>query len=207
MFADLVKGGKLPALDQRLPVTPLVVADRQAQGVYGGELRVTMFDPVWWVSAYDLIVERLLTYSDKDGRTIVPNVLAGWEVTPDGKTYTFKLRKGMKWHTGDPITTEDVRFWWEDHMTNKDINSAPWWQFRFGGENMKVEIVDDVTFKFTFAAALRQLPGSPHPLGSRRGLHHLPQQIPQAVPSQVHRQGQAGSGCQGSQAGNLGTVV
>ena len=119
--------------------------------MYGGELRVTMMDPVWWVTAYDLIAERMLTYSDKDGRTIVPNVLAGWEVTPDGKTYTMKLRKGMKWHTGDPITTEDVRFWWEDHMANKEINSAPWWQFRFGGENMKVEIVDDVTFKFTFA--------------------------------------------------------
>lgn len=158
MFAELVKGGKLPPLDQRLPVNPLVVADRAAIGAYGGELRMTMFDPVWWVSAYDLIVERFLTYSDKDGRTIVPNVLAGWEVTPDGKTYTFKLRKGMKWNTGDPITTEDVRFWWEDHMTNKEINSSPWWQFRFGGENMKVEIVDDITFKFTFAASFGNFP-------------------------------------------------
>jgi len=158
MFADLVKSGKLPPLDQRLPVTPLVVADRQAQGVYGGELRVTTYDPVWWVSAYDLIVERLLTYSDKDGRTLVPNVLASYEVTPDGKTYTFKLRKGMKWNTGDPITTEDVRFWWEDHMTNKDINASPWWQFRFGGANMKVDIVDDITFKFTFAAPFGNFP-------------------------------------------------
>ncbi len=64
---------------------------------------------------------------------------AGYEVTPDGKTYTIKLRKGMKWRTGDPITTEDVRFWWEDHMTDKDINASPWWQFRFGGSNMDSE--------------------------------------------------------------------
>lgn len=158
MFADLVKAGKLPALDQRLPVTPLVVADRAAQGVYGGELRVTMYDPVWWVSAYDLIIERLLTYSDKDGRTIVGNVIASWEVTPDGKTYTFKLHKGMKWSTGDPFTTEDVRFWWEDHMAYKDITASPAWQFRFGGENMKVEIVDAVTFKYTFAVSFGNFP-------------------------------------------------
>jgi len=157
-LAELVKSGKLPAKDQRLPSEPCVVTGRQSAGTYGGELRMTMFDPVWWVSAYDLIVERFLVYSDKDGKTIVPNVLASWQVTPDGKTYTFKLRKGMKWHTGDPITTEDVRFWWEDHMTNKDINSAPWWQFRFGGENMKVEIVDDFTFKFTFAAPFGNFP-------------------------------------------------
>ena len=94
----------------------------------------------------------MLHYSDMDTSVIVPNVFESWEVTPDGKTWTFKMRKGMKWSDGEPITTEDVRFWWEDHMANKDINSAPWWQFRFGGENMKVDIVDDFTFNFTFAA-------------------------------------------------------
>ena len=151
MLAELVKAGKLPSVEKRLPSDPLVVTDRAAIGVYGGELRLTMFDPVSWVSAYDIITERCLVYSDKDGRTIVPNVLAGWEVTPDGKTYTMKLRKGMKFHNGDEITTEDVRFWWEDWLLNKDITSSPPWQFRFGGSPMKLEIVDAVTFKFTFA--------------------------------------------------------
>ena len=74
------------------------------------------------------------------------------------------MRKGMKWSDGEPITTEDVRFWWEDHMANKEINSAPWWQFRFGGENMKVEIVDDFTFKFTFAAPFGNFAAHMHPL-------------------------------------------
>jgi ABC-type transport system substrate-binding protein len=158
MMVDLVKAGKLPAVDQRLPTDPEVVSDREAIGEYGGELRMTMFDPVWWVSAYDLIVERMLVYSDKDGRTIVPNVIAGWEVTPDGKTYTLKLRKGMKWSDGQPFTTEDVRFWWEDFMTDTEINASPWWQFRFGGSNAKVEIVDDFTFKITFAAPFGNFP-------------------------------------------------
>jgi peptide/nickel transport system substrate-binding protein len=157
-LADKVKSGALPALDQRLPVDVLVVSDRDNVGTYGGELRMTMFDPVWWTSCYDLIVERCLVYSDKDGRTIVPNALAGYEVSADGKTYTMKLRKGMRWHTGDPITTEDVRFWWEDHMTDTDINASTWWQFRFGGSNMEVKIIDDVTFSFTFAVPFGNFP-------------------------------------------------
>jgi len=158
LLADKVKSGALPPLDQRLPVTPLVVADREKIGVFGGEMRLTLFDPVGFVSAYDVLSERCLVYSDKDNRTIVPNVLAGWEVTPDGKTYTMKLRKGMKYSNGDPVTTEDVRYWWEDWWLNKELNAAPRWQFRFGGSPMVVEIVDDVTFKFTFARTFGNFP-------------------------------------------------
>jgi peptide/nickel transport system substrate-binding protein len=152
LLADKVKSGKLPPIEERLPESPMVVDNRAAIGTYGGEMRVNSFDPVWWVSFYDCIVERMLVYSDMDTSVIVPNVLESWEVTPDGKAWTFKMRKGMKWSDGEPMTTEDVRFWWEDHMADKDINSSPWWQFRFGGENMKVEIIDDFTFKFTHAA-------------------------------------------------------
>lgn len=157
-FEQMVKDGKLPPMEERLPVAPLVVANREAVGTYGGELRTIMFDPVWWVSAYDIVVERMLVYSDQDGRTIVPNVFESFEQSEDGKSITMKLRKGMKWNDGEPLDTEDVRFWWEDHMTNKEINSSTWWQFRFGGENMKVDIMDDVTFKFTWVVPFGNFP-------------------------------------------------
>lgn len=152
MLAERVASGALPPVEERLPENPFVVTDREAIGTYGGEIRMIMFDPVWWTSCYDMLTERMLNYSDLDYSVIVPNVLESWEVTPDGKSWTFKMRKGMKWDDGEPMTTEDVRFWWEDHQMNKEINSAPWWQFRFGGEPMKVDITDDYTFTFTFAA-------------------------------------------------------
>ena len=109
MLADLVKAGKLPPVDERLPQTPVVVGGRDAIGVNGGEIRMVHFDPVWCVSNYDWVAERLLYYSDIDLRTIVPNILEGWEVSADGKEFTLKLRKGMKWSTGDPVTSECLR--------------------------------------------------------------------------------------------------
>lgn len=150
MLAELVKAGTLPAVAERIPENPLVVADRQAIGSYGGELRVNMFDPVWWVSAYDILNERCLKYSDIDTSVIVPNVFESWEVDPEGKVWTIKMRKGMKWSDGEPFTSEDVRFWWEDFAMYEELNSSPPWQFRFGGEPMKFEVLDDYSFRLTF---------------------------------------------------------
>ncbi|SHG89778.1 ABC transporter substrate-binding protein [Pollutimonas bauzanensis] len=39
-----------------------------------------------------------------------PQLATAWEVAPDGKTYTFKLRQGVKWHDGKAFTAEDVAF-------------------------------------------------------------------------------------------------
>ncbi|MGE5561495.1 MAG: peptide ABC transporter substrate-binding protein [Chloroflexota bacterium] len=42
---------------------------------------------------------------------IVPGVATKWEVSPDGKVYTFHLRKA-KWSNGDPLTAEDFKWSW-----------------------------------------------------------------------------------------------
>jgi peptide/nickel transport system substrate-binding protein len=162
MLADLVKSGKLPPVDERLPETPVVIGGRDAIGVYGGEVRMIHFDPVWMISNYDWMAERLLHYSDIDLRTIVPNIFEAWTVSPDGTTFTFKMRKGLKWSDGQPVTSEDVRFFIEDVWFNKDLNGAPMWQLRFDGKantvNAKLEVADDFNFKLTFAAPFGALP-------------------------------------------------
>lgn len=43
----------------------------------------------------------------------VPDLAQTWEVTPDGKTYTFKLAEGVRWHDGTPFTSADVKFTYE----------------------------------------------------------------------------------------------
>ncbi|MGM9960959.1 MAG: peptide ABC transporter substrate-binding protein, partial [Allobaculum sp.] len=55
--------------------------------------------------------ECLLT-NDKDGN-IAPGQAESWEVSEDGKTYTFKLRDGLKWSDGTPLTAEDFVYSWQ----------------------------------------------------------------------------------------------
>jgi ABC-type transport system substrate-binding protein len=47
------------------------------------------------------------------GKRIAPSLAESWTESPDGKTYEFKLRRGLKFHNGDPLTTEDVKFSFE----------------------------------------------------------------------------------------------
>jgi peptide/nickel transport system substrate-binding protein len=47
------------------------------------------------------------------GHKMGPSLAESWSESPDGKTYEFKLRPGLKFHNGDPLTTEDVKFSFE----------------------------------------------------------------------------------------------
>ncbi|MDO8531469.1 MAG: ABC transporter substrate-binding protein, partial [Dehalococcoidia bacterium] len=52
----------------------------------------------------------LLYYDAETGSKIVPELAEQWNVSPDALTYTFKLRKGVKFHDGTPLTPADVVF-------------------------------------------------------------------------------------------------
>lgn len=47
------------------------------------------------------------------GHKMGPSLAESWQESPDGKTYEFKLRAGLAFHNGDPVTTEDVKFSFE----------------------------------------------------------------------------------------------
>lgn len=50
--------------------------------------------------------EGLVTYSTKDG-SLIPGQAESWTISDDGLTYTFKLRPGLKWSDGSPLTAHD----------------------------------------------------------------------------------------------------
>ncbi len=47
------------------------------------------------------------------GNPAAPSIAESWQMSPDGRTYDFKLRKGVKFHNGDTLTAEDVKFSFE----------------------------------------------------------------------------------------------
>ncbi len=74
----------------------------------------------------------------------VPDLAVSWE-NPDEKTYIFKLREGVKFHNGNPMTAEDVRFSFEYAMDEANAS----WLGAFFKVVEKVEAVDETTVKFT----------------------------------------------------------
>jgi len=49
------------------------------------------------------------------GKTFAPSLAESYEIAPDHKSATFKLRPNIKFHDGKPVTTEDVKFTFEKY--------------------------------------------------------------------------------------------
>ena len=152
MLAELVKSGKLPPVEQRLPVASdvYVVKPVEEIGQYGGTWRMVVTDPGMglWNMANE--VEPLIRWRP-DLKGYQPGLAKSWTYSPDGKTCTIVLRKGVKWSDGHPFTVDDLMFWWNDLILNKDYpENPPRWAWR-AGKLMTVRKVNDYTIQFSFS--------------------------------------------------------
>ena len=76
---------------------------------------------------------------------LVPWLAESWDATPDAKTWTFHLVKDAKFHNGDPVTAEAVRF---SFVRTLELEQGPAWMFLPVLDKEGIEVVDDYTIVF-----------------------------------------------------------
>jgi len=88
-----------------------------------------------------------LTRIDQNG-AVKPALAESWEISDDGKTYTFKLRSGVKYHDGSDFDAEDVKFSLDRARAEGSVNA----QKALFAAIENVEVVDPTTVKVTLSA-------------------------------------------------------
>jgi peptide/nickel transport system substrate-binding protein len=103
------------------------------------------------VEAITNIYDKLIGVDIKNNNALIGDLAVSWTVSPDSLTYTFKLRPGVKFHSGNPLTAADVVYSFQRAVT---LNKSPGFilrQFGFVKENVldRVKAVDDTTVQIT----------------------------------------------------------
>ncbi len=149
-LAELVAAGELPALEERLPVNPLVIEPYESLGEYGGTWKIGVLSPRAAYMNARTVTESFAMW-DRTASQPVPDVAESWDISEDGTTYTFHLREGMKWSDGEPLTSADILFWFNDIILNTEYTPAPPDWLKISGEVAEVSAPDDYTVVFQFA--------------------------------------------------------
>jgi peptide/nickel transport system substrate-binding protein len=137
---DHVATGRLPPLARRLPREPLVfeaAALPDGPGRYGGALRqVTGGRPEGWNypagqaqgwGGVDIGTMECLTRTGPlflvrtDALAPLPNLARSWRWSADGRSLTMQLVEGARWSDGHPFTSDDVMFFWTDHVLDPNV--------------------------------------------------------------------------------------
>ncbi|HEX9116927.1 MAG TPA: ABC transporter substrate-binding protein, partial [Anaerolineae bacterium] len=155
MLADLVKAGKLPAVEKRLPNPEdlMVVQPLKEIGKYGGTWRRGFTGPGDHENGNRINSADKILHYDYTGTKIQPALAKAWKLSDDGKVTTITLRKGLKWSDGEPLTADDFMFWFEDIYSNKDIIPTPFPEMMVNGKPCVMKKLDDFTVAFEFPEA------------------------------------------------------
>ena len=150
MFDEAVKSGALPPVDERLPSEPLTQDVTDAIGSYGGTLRRGFLGPSDH-NNYTRVVYDALVRHAPDGGQVIPHIAKGWESNDDFSEWTVLLREGMKWSDGEPLTADDIMFWYNSILGNSELTpSTPLWMQNSDGSVAKVEKLSDTSVRWTF---------------------------------------------------------
>ena len=152
VLAELVKIGRLPPVQERTGPEPVVLQGvDSADGNYGGTWhRVSPNDGDIFHIEYRIANLGLFRWSPL-GYPIVPHLATGLDESDDKREFIVHLRKGVRWSDGQPLTADDILFWWRYDDNNTSVgNGVPErWMFVAGGKT-SVDKIDDYTVRFRF---------------------------------------------------------
>jgi peptide/nickel transport system substrate-binding protein len=127
------------------------VGDRKIL-VFAGRQEVPTIDPSvkydWSIRmAQQSLYDALVKYVGNPPE-IVPWLAERWESSPDAKTWTFHLAKNARFHNGDPVTAEAVRF---SFVRTLKLNQGPAWMLSDFLKEDGIKIVNDATIQFNLS--------------------------------------------------------
>jgi peptide/nickel transport system substrate-binding protein len=146
-------GMDLPPVEERIPVDPLVIAP----GTYG-MTEIGLFGGIYASQAPDAANAQGMTNvaipfwgeAKMERPEVLPLAFKSIESANGNRVFTITMRTGLRWSDGEPYTTEDYLFWFEDVASNPELSAAiPGWLTQ-GDAVVEMTAVDDVTLRFEF---------------------------------------------------------
>ena len=144
---ESIPAQKAPAAPSPIPATAAKV-ESKGRFVYGYHVALS---PAWFdpQEIPTIITPWPFLYAMHDGlvkhmpgQPFAPSLAESYQIADDFKSATFKLRQGIKFHNGDPVTPEDVKFTFENY---KGANAKA-----LKDKTDRIEIVDSRTIRFHF---------------------------------------------------------
>ena len=157
-LAQLVLGGKLPPVEERLPSEPLVIPVFDEIGKYGGDMRAAFTSRS--VCNMERYARSTLFRFNTDASIIIPNLAQSLDISPDGLVTTVKLRPGTKWSDGAPFTADNFLYWLDDVENNDELKPGRISSYLRGineEDDGTLVKVDDYTVQYVYPAPMTSM--------------------------------------------------
>ena len=149
-LAEQVEAGKLPPLAERLPRTPMVVQPVESEGRFGGTLHRAQTTPTDSATLTAFSSVGLIEWN-LEATGPQPSLAEEYSRSEDNKTFTFRLREGVKWSDGEPFTIDDLIFTLKDWLGNKTlIPAVPVWFSDVDQQLPEIKKQDERTLVISF---------------------------------------------------------
>ena len=147
--------------EEMSPIDLLTPVDHSAweRGSHGGRFVITsVSDP----KTFNPVLAKETSTTDITGRMFSgavrrnqltlewePDLAESWEISEDQKTITLRLRSGLTWSDGDPLTADEVVWTVNEIVLNEEVETDDRDALLIGGELATFELIDDLTYRIT----------------------------------------------------------